>query len=143
MSPQVRVPLATALVGLLLGFSLSHIGFSSWDEVQKMFRFESLRLLFTFGGGVALTALAWRLLHPFFDTSIGPRPIHEGTLLGGVIFGAGWALCGACPAIALVQLGEGQLGALATLAGIFGGNWLYSVVHERYFRFSAGSCATD
>jgi len=129
--------------GLLLGFSLSHIGFSSWDEVQAMFRFQGFRLLLTFAGGVALTALAWRVLGRFFDTSAGPRPLRKGTLWGGVIFGAGWALCGACPAIALVQLGEGQLGALATLAGIFGGNWLYSVVHERYFRWTAGSCAVD
>ena len=60
--------------------------------------------------------------------------------MGGVLFGAGWALTGACPSIALVQLGEGKLGALVTLVGIFAGNALYAAVHERYFRFSVGSC---
>jgi uncharacterized membrane protein YedE/YeeE len=59
------------------------------------------------------------------------------------LFGVGWALSGACPAIALVQLGEGQFVALFTLLGIFAGNWLYSVVHERFFRWSASTCVDD
>ncbi len=144
MSTSLRLPLGTAAAGLALGYSLSRIGFSSWDEVQGMFRFDSMRLFFTFAGGVVLMALIWRVLGRFVDTSIGPRPIHRGSIWGGVIFGAGWALCGACPAIALVQLGEGQLGALATLAGIFGGNALYSIAHERWFRFTTtNSCAND
>jgi uncharacterized membrane protein YedE/YeeE len=62
-------------------------------------------------------------------------------LAGGALFGVGWALSGACPSIALVQLGEGQLGALVTLAGIFLGNLAYSAIHDRYFRWSTQSCA--
>ena len=60
--------------------------------------------------------------------------------MGGVLFGVGWALSGACPGIILVQVGEGKLGALVTLAGVFLGNALYAAVHQRYFRFSVGSC---
>jgi uncharacterized membrane protein YedE/YeeE len=71
------------------------------------------------------------------------RPIHRGTLLGGVLFGAGWALSGACPSIALVQLGEGQLAAAFTLAGIFTGNGLYAVARERYLHWDTGSCVDE
>jgi uncharacterized membrane protein YedE/YeeE len=129
------------LVGISLGFALSSIGFSSWDEVHAMFTFADLRLFLTFLLGVATLAVAWRLVGKAARRSFTPRPVHPGTLPGGLIFGLGWALCGACPAIALVQLGEGQLGGGFTLAGILAGNWLYAVAHERYFRWSAGSCA--
>jgi uncharacterized membrane protein YedE/YeeE len=141
----MRYLLATALMGTALGFVLSRIGFSSWDEVHRMFTFESLRLLLTFALGVSLLSIAWPIIRRL---SANPprwsrRPIHRGTAVGGALFGVGWALCGACPSIALVQLGEGKSSALISLAGMFLGNWLYSVVHERYFRWSAGSCVDD
>jgi uncharacterized membrane protein YedE/YeeE len=128
-------------VGLLLGFSLSRIGFSSWDEVHAMFTFADLRLFLTFCTGVVTLALAWQVLARLTSPRWTPRPVHPGTVPGGVLFGLGWALCGACPAIALVQLGEGQAGGLFTLAGILGGNWLYAAFHARYFRWTPGSCA--
>ena len=132
----------TIALGVAFGFCLSRIGFTSWDEVHAMFTFSDLRLVIAFGTAVALLSVGWvvvRRLRPS-DPAFSPRPIHKGTLVGGVLFGAGWALTGACPSIALVQLGEGKLGALVTLVGIFAGNALYAAVHERYFRFSVGSC---
>ena len=132
MSP-LRMNLAVTVVGLALGFSLSRIGFSSWDEVHAMFTFSDLRLTMAFGTAVVLLMPAWALIARLTGAKYPAREIQRGTLLGGVIFGVGWAVCGACPGIALVQLGEGQLGAFATLAGIFLGNYLYSVIGERFF----------
>jgi uncharacterized membrane protein YedE/YeeE len=56
------------------------------------------------------------------------------------MFGVGWVLSGGCPAVALAQLGEGQLPALLTVAGILFGAWLYPKVHRRLFRWDVGSC---
>lgn len=128
------------LTGLMFGFALSRIGFSSWDQVHRMFTFADLRLTLTFASAVAFLAVAWIVIARTTGASWAPRRLHPGTIAGGALFGVGWALTGACPSIALVQLGEGQLGAVLTLVGIFAGNWLYSVVHERYFRWSAASC---
>lgn len=141
----MRDTVGTAAVGLALGFSLSRIGFSSWDEVHRMFTFESLRMLLAFCAGVVVMALGWYAVKKLSRTSPRwiPRDIHRGTVAGGLLFGAGWALSGACPSIALVQLGEGKLLALFTVAGIFAGNWLYSVVHERFFRWTTQSCIDD
>jgi uncharacterized membrane protein YedE/YeeE len=131
------VTLRFGLYGLLLGFSLSRIGFSSFREVHRMFTFQDLRLLFAFAGGLALIAVVyfvtmrWQAL---------PKAIHPGTVVGGVLFGIGWALTGGCPAVALVQLGEGRLAALATVLGIGVGTVAYPVVHRRWFRWDAGGC---
>jgi uncharacterized membrane protein YedE/YeeE len=133
----------TAFMGVVLGFCLSRIGFASWDEVHAMFTFTSLRLFLTFAIGVSILAIGWRIVAMRSTVKWPTRPVHRGTVLGGILFGVGWALSGACPAIALVQLGEGQLGAIWTLAGILIGNGLYAEVHARWLRWPTGSCLDE
>mgnify|MGYP000846086789 CR=1 FL=1 len=139
MSSNLRL----ALVGVLFGFCLSRIGFSSWDQVNAMFRFSDLRLLLTFASAVGLLMVGWVVMRRYFHARFRPRDIHPGTLVGGLLFGLGWALSGSCPGIVMVQIGEGQLAALVTLTGIVLGNWLYSLAHERYFRWPTSSCNSD
>lgn len=122
-----RKTVALGVMGMLLGFSLSRIGFSSWDEVHRMFTFADLRLLLTFGLGVVLLGVGFLVVRKVSKPSWPARPLVRGTILGGVIFGIGWALSGACPGVALVQLGEGNLYGLVALAGMLAGNWLYGV----------------
>lgn len=133
------------LIAVAFGFSLSRVGFASWDQVNAMFRFADLRMFLAFCGAVVLLAGAWPLLARALPGR-GPfrtRSIHRGTLLGGLLFGAGWAISGACPSIAFVQLGEGQLAAGFTLTGILAGNWLYGAVHARYLRWDTASCVDE
>ena len=133
----------TALIGFLLGFGLSRIGFSSWDEVHRMFVFADLRMFLSFALGVAIMLGAWRVIASRTGATWMPRPLHRGVIPGSLLFGAGWAISGACPAIALVQLGEGQLGGLFTLAGIVVGNGVYPLVHRRFFGWPSASCRDD
>ena len=141
----MKASLLPGLFGLGLGFALSRIGFASWDEVHRMFTFSDLRLFLSFCTAVTLLGLGLLALRatPLLAVYFPPRSIHRGSLLGGLLFGAGWALSGACPAIALVQLGQGQLAALYTLAGILAGNWLYGVLQARFLRWDSGSCMDD
>jgi uncharacterized membrane protein YedE/YeeE len=127
-----------ALLGTFMGFSLSHIGFSNFAELHKMFLFQDLRLLLTFAGGVAIAALVLN----FFMSGLpsGTKVLHPGVIPGSAIFGAGWAISGSCPSIALVQVGEGQLAALFTLLGIAFGVWSYRQIHRRFFRWDSGTC---
>jgi hypothetical protein len=137
----VSARLRVAGLGVAFGFILSRVGFSSWDEVHRMFTFADLRLVLAFGTAVAALALAWRLALGLAGARFAPNPWHRGAIPGGLIFGAGWALCGACPSIALVQLGEGQLGAGWTLAGIVLGNALYGALNARLLRWPNATCA--
>lgn len=134
---------ALLLVGAWLGFVLSRAGFSSWDEVHKMFSLQSWRLTLAFAGSVVVLGGVWWLVARFRKPNWSPRRFHPGTIPGAVLFGAGWAISGACPSVALVQIGEGKLAAAATLAGIFAGNYGYSWLHERRFRWNSGSCNDD
>lgn len=137
---MIRDLAATLAVAFALGFSLSRIGFSSWDEVHAMFTFADLRLTLIFALGVAILVPSWVVLGKLQKVEWPTRGVHKGTLVGGVLFGVGWALSGACPSIAFVQLGEGQLAALVTLGGILVGNYAYGAIHARFLRWDTGSC---
>jgi uncharacterized membrane protein YedE/YeeE len=54
------------------------------------------------------------------------KPYHLGVVVGGTIFGAGWAITGACPGPIYAQIGGGTWMALFTLAGALAGMYLYA-----------------
>lgn len=127
-----------ALLGMLMGILLSYIGFSNFSELHKMFLFSDLRMLLTFAGAVALASLVFNYF--MHGLPLAKKPMHPGIIPGSALFGAGWAISGSCPSIALVQLGEGQAAALFTLLGILFGVWFYRQMHRKFFRWDSGSC---
>ena len=139
---NVGVILRSTVLGTAFGFLLSRIGFTTWDDVHGMFVFADLRLFLAFCTAVALLFVVFRIAESR-GIALLRRPIHKGSAIGGLLFGVGWALTGGCPGIALAQFGEGQLVAGFSIVGMFAGNYIYSVVHERYFRWSTGNCIDD
>jgi uncharacterized membrane protein YedE/YeeE len=130
----IPMPLRLLVLGALLGFTLSHVGFTSWDEVHAMFVFADLRMFLTFALAVGGLAVAFAWIRQRSAPGWPARPIHRGTLAGGVLFGVGWALAGGCPGVVLTQLGEGKLYALFALGGIALGNGLYGTLLEARVR---------
>ena len=133
-----RYHVGHAAMGLLLGYGLSRMGFTDFDQVHAMFTFADLRLFLTFVAGLALTMVGLRVFARGVQGT--ERPLHPGVVPGAFLFGLGWAVCGVCPGVVMVQLGEGKPYALLTLAGILAGNSLYGAVHARYFRWNVGGC---
>jgi len=134
----VNVHLRYAIYGLVFGFALSRIGFGDFGEVHKMFVFDDLRLFLTFMGGVAATGLGFLAFTRM--SQLPRRSLHPGSVVGGVLFGAGWAISGACPAIGLVQLGQGYVTALVTLGGMLIGIAIYKPLHRRFFGWDIDAC---
>ena len=118
LSTKAAQTMVRAALGLGLGLSLGFIGFGDYGELLRMFTLEDLRLYLTFGGAVAVTALGLQL---FVKHPLPSRPMHRAVPIGAALFGIGWALSGACPGIALVQIGEGTMVGLVTLAGMLVG----------------------
>lgn len=129
-----------ALPGLLFGAAIHFIGFSNFAEVQRMFLLEDLRLILTFAVAVAVTSAGIHAVRKYERARLPRGKVHPGIIPGAVLFGVGWALTGACPGVVFVQVGEGQLLALVTMAGVLAGNTLYGVVHRRFFVWDTGSC---
>lgn len=135
---MTRTHLYVAVIGVAFGFTISMIGFGDFGELNAMFTFQDTRMLLAFAGGVVVAAVGFLLLDP-------KRParaaFHKGVVPGAVLFGAGWAISGGCPAIPLVQLGAGYLPALVTLAGVATGMVVFRRINARYLHLDPGSCS--
>ena len=84
-------------------------------------------------GAVALWAIKRLGLRTVRGTEIAIRnkPFTKGTVIGGLLFGMGWAITGACPGPIFAQIGSGEAMALVSFAGAFLGAYLYAVIRPR------------
>jgi len=125
------------LLGALFGFVLSRSGAADYDFIQAMFLFESFQLYGIIGTAVVLAAPAVWLVRRRGRTLLGGRvniemkDMHRGNVVGGVLFGVGWSICGMCPGPVLVNIGEGKLYAFAALAGALVGAGTFGSLYER------------
>jgi uncharacterized membrane protein YedE/YeeE len=130
-------------LGALFGAALLRSGAADFDAMVRMFLFQDAHL-FALAGATTLVAylgliLLLRSRHGSGVQALS-RPIHRGSVLGGVLFGVGWGLSGTCPGTALAQLGSGRVIAVATVLGIVLGNWLFERFASRYFGPATDSC---
>ena len=85
-----------------------------------------------FGAAIVTAALGLWLIRRGGNRTVGGAPVEvrrkpwqEGVFAGGLVLGAGWALTGSCPGTSLVQVGEGKLVAVFTVAGILVGTYVF------------------
>lgn len=132
MNRVARDVIRFAGFGLLFGFLLSRVGATDYDNIAGMFLLTDLHLMGVIGTAVVVAAVGLALLRrrerPLL---IAPKPRKPGLVVGGLLFGAGWALTGTCPGTGLAQLGEGRWMALFTVGGIVAGTLLYRRVGAR------------
>ncbi len=119
------------LLGLFFGIVLVKAEVISWFRIQEMFWFESFHMYGVIGGAVVTGALSLFVLRKMKVKSFTgdlidpkPKPFNKvGNLVGGIIFGLGWALTGACPGPLYALVGSGYgvmlLAILAALLGVY------------------------
>lgn len=126
------------LFGATFGFLLSRTRATDFDAIAGMFRLTDLHLFGVMGVAIATAAIGLAIARRAGAIApIAKKPMSRGIFAGGLVFGAGWALSGACPGTALTQIGEGKLYALATVAGIVAGTWTWRRVAARDRRRTA------
>ena len=136
------------LLGVLFGFTLYRIGMANPKKIIAMLALKDYTIIKTLLLGVALSSLGLFILLQLEWISITHlqiRPAFVGVIIGGAIFGAGWALAGFCPASSLTALGSGSKRALTFIFGGFIGAFLYMICHSvirRTFLFYAISDGT-
>lgn len=127
------------IVGILFGIILSKSEVVSWYRIYEMFKFQSFHMYGIIGGAVALSAVFMQLfkkgiIKDFYGQAIEVKPKGKGfyrTLLGGTIFGLGWALAGACPGPMFVLIGHGVLPILVVILGAVLGAFIYGVLSKK------------
>lgn len=110
----------------------------SWYRIQEMFRFQSFHMYGIIGTAVLLGVLAVYLIKRtrIKDTAGNPITFQDKErgwkryLIGGSVFGLGWALTGACPGPMFVNVGQGYWAMLVVILGAIGGTYLYGVLQK-------------
>lgn len=126
------------LVGILFGILLIKAEVVSWYRIQEMFRFQSFHMYGVIGSAVAVGALSvWSLKRLKINTISGEpiqiqkRKFHKGTIIGGLLFGFGWALTGACPGPLFALIGNGAYVFAVSLTSAIAGTWVYGAARNK------------
>jgi uncharacterized membrane protein YedE/YeeE len=127
-----------AAVGILFGIILVKTEVISWFRIQEMFRFQSFHMYGVIGSAVAVGALSIFLIKKFKLKTIYGEPIEfvqkkfsMGQIYGGLLFGFGWALTGACPGPIFALIGNGATVIIVTLFSAIAGTWVYGLLREK------------
>lgn len=124
--------------GLVFGTVLIKSEVVSWFRIQEMFRFQSFHMYGVIGSAVITGIISIWLLKKFnikalngLTISIKPKIFNKGQIYGGLLFGFGWALTGACPGPLYAQIGAGFLTTAVTLLSALAGVWVYGRFRHR------------
>ena len=125
-------------VGILFGIVFVKAEVISWFRIQEMFRLQSFHMYGIIGSAVATGMIAVWLIKRFRIRTIYGEPItftnkkfSHGQWIGGLIFGLGWALTGACPGPLFAQIGTGAGVVAVVLLSAIAGTWVYGRFRER------------
>ncbi len=126
------------VAGTLFGIVLVKAEVVSWFRIQEMFRLQSFHMYGVIGSAVVVGIISVWLIKKFRIKTIYGEPItlssrqfSKGQIYGGLLFGFGWALTGACPGPLFAQIGTGATVIAVTLLSAIAGTWVYGCIRER------------
>lgn len=135
--PEVS-PWKYGLVGILFGVVFVKAELISWFRIQEMFRLDSFHMYGVIGSAVIVGLISVQIIQRFnIKTAQGEpvaiisKPFHKGVPIGGVLFGCGWAITGACPGPLFAQIGAGYTVVLITLLSAIAGTWVYGAIRNK------------
>ena len=126
------------MMGLLFGTILVKSEVISWYRIQEMFRLQSFHMFGVIGSAVVTGIISVWLIKRFNIKTIRGEKIelpaksfNKGQIYGGLIFGFGWAITGACPGPIFAQIGSGFSVIIITLLSAVAGTWMYGLLREK------------
>lgn len=126
------------LVGVSFGIVFVKAEIISWFRIQEMFRLQSFFMYGVIGTAVVVGMLSVWLIKKYNIKTLSGETIkfenktfNKGQIYGGLIFGIGWAITGACPGPLFAQIGSGFLVVGVTFLSALAGTWVYGYFREK------------
>jgi uncharacterized membrane protein YedE/YeeE len=127
------------LIGVIFGIVMTKSEVVSWFRIQEMFRFDSFHMYGVIGVAVVVSALGILLLKRSQVKSVEGTQLKLKSydlqwtrlLLGGSIFGLGWAMTGACPGPLYTLVGQGHLIIFVVIAAALLGALTYGALRAK------------
>ncbi len=127
------------IVGIIFGIVMAKSEAFSWYRIQEMFRFQSFHMYGIIGTAVVLGVIGVALIKKFKIRDFSGNPVlflpkdksYPRYLLGGTLFGLGWALSGACPGPMVVNIGYGYVPFIIVFLFATLGTFLYGIIKDK------------
>ncbi len=127
------------LTGILFGIVMSKAEIVSWYRIYEMFNFQAFHMYGIIGSAVVLGIIMvqWmkrKGMKNMYGDPVKFNPKNMSIvryLVGGTIFGLGWALVGACPGPMFVLIGQGYLIILLVILGALLGTFAYGLLRDK------------
>ncbi len=127
------------LIGILFGIIMTKSEAISWYRIQEMFRFQSFHMYGIIGSALAVGVVIMQLIKRKQLKTYNGEPIHLADksfsipryLFGGIVFGLGWALCGACPGPMYTLVGNGFSVFIVIILSAVLGTYVYGLLRDR------------
>ena len=127
------------VLGTFFGIVLTKSEVISWFRIQEMFRFQSFHMYGIIGSAVILGIIVIQIIKrtKMKDSTGEDIVLHPKDktfwryILGGTIFGLGWALTGACPGPTFALVGNGYLLFMGVIFFGIVGTWIYGLVEDK------------
>lgn len=124
--------------GIIFGIFLVKAEVISWFRIQEMFQLKSFHMYGVIGSAVIVGAISVLLIKKLKAKSIEGEEIkleskkfNKGQIFGGLTFGLGWAITGACPGPLFAQIGTGSTVIIITLLSAIAGTWVYGKFRDK------------
>lgn len=128
-----------SLVGVLFGVVFIKAEIISWFRIQEMFRLQSFHMYGVIGTAVVVGAISVFLIKKFKVKTIhgeaitfSDKKFNKGQIIGGLCFGFGWAMTGACPGPLFAQVATGAFAVLVVIASATLGTWVYGKFRDKW-----------
>jgi uncharacterized membrane protein YedE/YeeE len=126
------------VVGILFGIVFVKAEIVSWFRIQEMFKLQSFHMYGVIGSAVVVGIISVFLIKKFNIKTIDgevitfhPKTFNKGQIFGGLLFGLGWGITGACPGPLFAQIGTGATAIVVTLLSAIAGTWVYGLLREK------------
>jgi len=126
------------VVGILFGIVFVKAEIISWFRIQEMFHLQSFFMYGVIGSAVTVGVVSVFIIKKFNiktlqgeKIEIQPKVFDKGQIYGGLLFGFGWAITGACPGPLFAQIGTGATVIAVTLLSAIAGTWFYGLIKDK------------
>jgi uncharacterized membrane protein YedE/YeeE len=126
------------ILGFIFGVILIKSEVISWFRIQEMFRFQAFQMYGIIGSAVVVGMISIWLIKRFqvktiygADIRLEKKEFTWGTVIGGSLFGVGWAFTGACPGPLYALVGSGILIVLVVLVSALAGVYVYGLLKDK------------
>jgi len=126
------------IIGIFFGIVFVKAEIISWFRIQEMFNLESFHMYGVIGCAVVVGLISVQLIKKFNiktldgeKIEIQPKTFNKGQIYGGLLFGFGWAITGACPGPLFAQIGTGATVIVVTLVSAIAGTWVYGLLKDK------------